>query len=305
MNTRKIQHRCSSPACFAVVPSVRPRAGGLAGQGSVREDSRASLARQLAEKSDEAKQNWEALIEVRGEMTHIRGELDVALAGQAHLRHRIRRWRSKYRDQRRVIEGLVPHAERIAQAEQRTIEALMKGSGGALGNVSEALPGRQIRSVSQALSQARRHFATLSIPDEVAKDAKTALDRSGSRKSRGRAVWASLAALDAYVLDDAFSGDFEQWCRSGRGEEASYSANRVASGESKSVRRRERMMRARALPVDPALHASGRRQMTAHIKLDQGEAAPRLHFFDDKRGSTGKVHIGYIGPHLPTAHDPT
>ena len=44
--------------------------------------------------------------------------------------------------------------------------------------------------------------------------------------------------------------------------------------------------------------------MLAHIRISQGESSPRLHFLDDTRDKTGKIHIGYIGPHLPTARDP-
>ena len=46
------------------------------------------------------------------------------------------------------------------------------------------------------------------------------------------------------------------------------------------------------------------RTMLAHIRISQGESSPRLHFLDDTRDKTGKIHIGYIGPHLPTARDP-
>jgi hypothetical protein len=39
--------------------------------------------------------------------------------------------------------------------------------------------------------------------------------------------------------------------------------------------------------------------MWAHVKIDNRDPAPRLHFHDDTRGS-GKVYVGYIGPHLPS-----
>ena len=70
--------------------------------------------------------------------------------------------------------------------------------------------------------------------------------------------------------------------------------------ESESVRNRPELRRARDFPVDRALHRSGNHFMEAHIKLDNGEMAPRLYFLYDTRGETGKVHVGYVGPHLPT-----
>lgn len=41
--------------------------------------------------------------------------------------------------------------------------------------------------------------------------------------------------------------------------------------------------------------------MGPHVRIGQGSGglAPRLHFYDDTCGPTGKVHVGYIGPHLP------
>jgi hypothetical protein len=42
--------------------------------------------------------------------------------------------------------------------------------------------------------------------------------------------------------------------------------------------------------------------MGAHMRIGQhGSPAPRMHFLDDTSGPTGKVHVGYIGPHLPNA----
>jgi hypothetical protein len=41
--------------------------------------------------------------------------------------------------------------------------------------------------------------------------------------------------------------------------------------------------------------------MEAHLKIAGGLLGPRLYFYDDTSGLTGKVHVGYIGAHLPTA----
>lgn len=39
--------------------------------------------------------------------------------------------------------------------------------------------------------------------------------------------------------------------------------------------------------------------MLAHLKISEGggNLAPRVYFHDDTSGSTGKVHIGLVGPH--------
>lgn len=55
----------------------------------------------------------------------------------------------------------------------------------------------------------------------------------------------------------------------------------------------------RHLPVDIRVDESGRIHMWSHLKIAEGGGplAPRVYFYDDTRGATGKVHIGYVGPH--------
>jgi hypothetical protein len=53
------------------------------------------------------------------------------------------------------------------------------------------------------------------------------------------------------------------------------------------------------LPVSRHIDPCGRKEMVAHLKIAQGGGplAPRIYFYDDKAGPTGKVHVGFIGPH--------
>ena len=69
--------------------------------------------------------------------------------------------------------------------------------------------------------------------------------------------------------------------------------------ESESVRQDDKLRKARELPVDPEVHRSGRIFMEAHLKVSGGGGplAPRIYFYDDTGGKTGKVHIGFFGPH--------
>jgi hypothetical protein len=42
--------------------------------------------------------------------------------------------------------------------------------------------------------------------------------------------------------------------------------------------------------------------MEEHIKIEQGGSpCPRIHFYDDTRGSTGRIHVGWFGDHLDSA----
>ncbi|MFN8075142.1 MAG: hypothetical protein U0Q15_06940 [Kineosporiaceae bacterium] len=74
--------------------------------------------------------------------------------------------------------------------------------------------------------------------------------------------------------------------------------NKYASTESDSTKAQYGQLREFRVPqaVDP----SGCCQMWAHFKLGKvGIKSPRLHLFDDL-ANTGKVYVGYIGPHLRT-----
>lgn len=71
-----------------------------------------------------------------------------------------------------------------------------------------------------------------------------------------------------------------------------------AQGETKSVRETEKYNKERRLPVPHNVEPSGYAYMYAHYRLSKttGKAA-RLHYLDDM-ANTGKIYIGYIGPHL-------
>ena len=252
----------------------------------------------LAKKESEAQQSWAALVETRRTLSTLRSELEAGLVREQYLRNRLRRLRQRHSEQRFVIRRLAEHADRIAAAERKAVEALTHAA-----SMNE--PPRKVRSVEEAVELADAQCVAVSVPDEVARAAAVSLDQSGRRRARGKAVLSALLALHTYATDASRRSDFMQWCRRGGSRGVSHPANQVAMGESMTVNRDHKMTIARTFPVDPALDVSGKRIMIAHIKLDQGPTAPRLYFFDDTRGNTGKVHIGYIGPHRPTASDPT
>lgn len=55
----------------------------------------------------------------------------------------------------------------------------------------------------------------------------------------------------------------------------------------------------RRLLVSTDVDPTRRLLMEAHIKIEQGGTpCPRIHFDDDTRGETGKIHIGWFGDHL-------
>jgi hypothetical protein len=69
--------------------------------------------------------------------------------------------------------------------------------------------------------------------------------------------------------------------------------------ESQSVQQSSRLRNQRLLPVAREVCSDAKVVMLAHLKIAEGGGplAPRVYFHDDTRGPTGRVHIGFIGPH--------
>ncbi|MBB6474829.1 hypothetical protein [Sphaerisporangium rubeum] len=115
-------------------------------------------------------------------------------------------------------------------------------------------------------------------------------------------LWDSLRALNAFAearSSGEFSGGFLQWCMSAAAE-VTIPAGMVAMSESKSVHTNGRYSTSRTFPVPKEVNPAGKVLMEAHIKLRQGgHPAPRIHFYDDSGGATGKIWVGYVGDHLP------
>jgi len=103
-----------------------------------------------------------------------------------------------------------------------------------------------------------------------------------------------LLAFNGYV-DSGFSGNFLKWCEAS-GDTFAWHAQNISMRESETVHNNERLRNQRILPVSTVVDADGKTFMEAHLKFG-GSSAPRLYFFDDSKGKTGKIHIGGIDPH--------
>jgi hypothetical protein len=115
-------------------------------------------------------------------------------------------------------------------------------------------------------------------------------------------AWDALLALQSFAEAQGagnFEGNVEQWCRDCPPGARVVSANALAMTEHQTVQTSKTMREARTFDVPEAVHRDGRVEMWAHVKIDVRDPAPRLHFYDDTRG-TGKVYVGYLGRHLPS-----
>jgi hypothetical protein len=124
------------------------------------------------------------------------------------------------------------------------------------------------------------------------------LDNEGRRSVWAETLWNALSALNAYgeAKSDGFDGDIAMWLELNAKHPVDYVGN-----EGPTVRRTEKYRAPRTFSVPTEVDESGRKEMFTHVRIGSGKPpAPRLHFYDDTRGSSTKVHVGYVGPHLPT-----
>lgn len=129
------------------------------------------------------------------------------------------------------------------------------------------------------------------------------LDQYPQAESWARKAWRALAALNDFAEARAagWAGDFRSWCVSPASSTAAViPVGWVAMRESDSVTANPRYRDARSFSVPESVSPQGVVYMPAHIKLvEGGRPAPRIHFHDDMGGTTNKIYVGHLGPHLP------
>ena len=126
------------------------------------------------------------------------------------------------------------------------------------------------------------------------------LDATANRAVWADIVWRSLRSLDEFAAAKAdplspFKGDFERWCKDGR----AHGSIDYSPTESPDTRKNAKFRRARRFPVPPVIDESGFVEMFSHVRVGSGKPpAPRMHVYDGT-AVTGKIYVGYLGPHLP------
>ena len=148
-----------------------------------------------------------------------------------------------------------------------------------------------IASVKEALDRGQS-LEYVVIPQGVSTRLED-LDAHQRSRTWGRAIFKALLAFEAFARS-GFNGNFLQWCSVG--SDFAWYSQGTAMKESDNVRNHERLYKQRVLPVSPEVDDSGRVFMEAHLKFS-GRLAPRMYFYDDTKGVTGKIHIGGIDPH--------
>jgi hypothetical protein len=152
---------------------------------------------------------------------------------------------------------------------------------------------------SEVVEHAAEHFPRVEVHPSIMSGAE-ALDEHAD-ESWARKAWLAFRALHAYSEAKAigeFDGDFKSCCEQSA-VDTIIPSSWVARNETKMTMANDRFRELRILPVSTEIDPNGRILMEQHIKIEQGgNPAPRIHYYDDTRGSTRKIHIGWFGPHL-------
>lgn len=163
-------------------------------------------------------------------------------------------------------------------------------------------PDDTVDSIEEAILQAQVYLSdTLIIPREAAQDIEK-LQAHPNASVWANTLWRGLQSLHRYARenrDGSFPGGFYLWCQNSG--HATFNPAKVAMKESDTVRQSARYRHQRLFPCDNRVEGveDGRIFMESHLKIAEGGGplAPRVYFIDDLAGATGKIHIGFIGPH--------
>ena len=165
---------------------------------------------------------------------------------------------------------------------------------------AESLPAPH--SVAEVVLQAREHLTHVVIGDidQVAAE----LDLAAGSQLYAIKSWAALVALNAYAQarsGGTFSGGFHDWCAQPPSGASAISANALSMVEGEQVNSNPALRGPRTFSVPKSVSPTEEAYMPAHIKIvKRGSPCPRLHFLDHA-GHDGRVYVGYLGQHLPTA----
>lgn len=188
---------------------------------------------------------------------------------------------------------------RVRWLEQRAAEAGDYVAG--LETPPTPVPGSASDCV-EALKLAVAHLPLVVIGETIGTAAD--LDQTPKAGTWGRKAWQALRALESYAeakKSGACSGNFFSFCQWPPAGSDIVPAEWVAARESETTSNNPRFRQARTFPVPIEVRPDGQAYMEEHIRLEKGsDPAPRIHFWDDTGGRTGKVFVGYLGRHLPS-----
>jgi hypothetical protein len=225
--------------------------------------------------------------------------LEVADAENEALRAQVQELRVNLaaRDDE-IIDTIADNEELVAANNRLAAQVARLLAGSPPGVEVSGEPPDTVSTIEEAIEMARMLDGVVVHPG-APKDIEK-LESAVNAGSWAGSIWRALRALDAYAADAAGADGFYNWCKMG---ESPWSwpatPKKLAMSESEAVMASPGLRGARILPVDVAVSPTGTTEMQAHIKIAEGGGplAPRIYFYDDTAGKTGKMHVGFIGPH--------
>lgn len=158
----------------------------------------------------------------------------------------------------------------------------------------------EVTSLSEAAELCRAYLSLVSLPDEAIRDLHE-LDSAPEATAWAKTSWRGFKALEAYASEAAnVRGGFWEWCKNSKHQDTwPATPKKLSMVESDTVMNSAPLRSKRLLPVDGAVAPGGRIEMLAHLKVAEGGGSniPRIYFYDDTKGPTGKIHVGFFGPH--------
>ena len=157
-----------------------------------------------------------------------------------------------------------------------------------------------VTSFAELLTVARDHLDRVIIPDSAERDLHL-LDAAMEVRPWADEAWRGLRALQEYAEHAGeFAGGFWEWCEHGEAEHRwPATQKKLAMSESRTVMESPALRKLREFKIATEVKSGGRVVMGSRLKIAEGggQNIPRIYFYDDAKGDTEQVHIGFIGPH--------
>ena len=147
-------------------------------------------------------------------------------------------------------------------------------------------------------STARQWLHHIVIPKSAERELES-LDKAEKSSVWAQKAWHGLRALNDYAQRRGdFNGGFWEWCES-KHPIYRWQANEDTLAMSEGDYVMSHLKDTRTFGISSQVTPDKKIVMEPHLKIQKGggENIPRIYFHDDTRGNTGKVHIGFIGPH--------
>jgi len=158
---------------------------------------------------------------------------------------------------------------------------------------------RSFESFSELLAAARSELSKVDIGD--VDDAACTLDAHAKARVWRTRTWNTLVMMQRFAEQRELGANtaLRAWLENHPGP--LILPDNVVPAETTHTASSPEFRQARTFRVPVEVDPDGSAYFGAHVRIEPGRTspAPRLHYYDDSAGS-GKVYVGYLGPHLPS-----